>query len=473
MRLCLSFLLLNTVGFGFGDKMAMMSRNVADVDGLIGWRDEQPSSYDHGVADLSYSSETKNPSLMPAAVGLFTLMIITISPHPVLHVVPKSFGVLLLLTYFIHMYRRRVRTCPEVKIYLAWVLWASLGLFWLTSASEQLLAVTALQTVFQICAMALIVSGFVRSKRSLSFVLFMFLVGAMIVGGYSWMTGEFRRIAEQLRGGERLSGMARNANAFAILMVYATACLAYFWMSPTRAFWLRWVKRAFIALCAVLMVHGTILSGSRKGLLAIALLYVLWVFFCYGRYLVRKPVILITVIFATVMLAGAVWGYVQTSGVGRRFDKAIDGYRRGGIAGGLGEGRSGMYSDAMRMIRENPVAGVGLNCYILRSHSQMVAHSEYAEIAADTGLVGAGIYFSWYVVFWIRLGRIRKWTKNRDRVVWQTIGLARAMFLVICALNIGSWIYTSKTAFLFLGCFMGYSMMLSRSIRETQHTTAT
>jgi len=454
--------------------MAMMSRNIASVESLIGWRDEQPpSSYDHGVAGLSYSSEAESPSLMPAAVGLFTLMIITLSPNPVLHVIPKSFGVLLLLTYFIHMYRRRLRTCPEVKIYLAWVLWASLGLFWLTSVSEQLLATSQLLTISQICAMALIVSGFVRSQRSLSLVLFMFLVGAIIVGGYSWMTGEFRRVAEQLRGGQRLSGIARNANSFAILMVYATACLAYFWMIPTRTFWLRWVKRALIAMCAALMMYGTILSGSRKGVLAMVLLYVLWGFFCYRRDLARKPALLVTVIFATLLLGGAAWGYAQTSDLARRFDKTLDGYRRGGIAGGLGESRSGMYRDALNMIRKNPVGGVGLNCYRLRSHSQLVSHSEYAEIAADTGLVGAGIYFSWYVVFWMRLGRIRKWTKKRDRVVWQTVGLARAMFLVICALNVGAWIFSSKTSFLFVACFMGYSTMLSRSIREAQHTTAT
>ena len=454
--------------------MAMMSRNVAGVDGLIGRQDEQPpSSYDRGVAGLSYPSEAERPSLMPAAVGLFTLMALTISPHPVLHVIPKSFGVLLLLTYFIHMYRRRLRTCPEVKIYLAWVLWASLALLWLTSVSEQLLATSQLLTVFQICAMALIVSGFVRSQRSLSFVLFMFLVGAIIVGGYSWMTGEFRRIAEQLRGTERLSGIAGNANSFAILMVYATACLAYFWMGHTRAFWLRWIKRGLIILISAMMMYGTILSGSRKGAMGMVLLYVLWVFFCYGRDLVRKPAILIAVIFATILLAGTVWGYVQTSELGRRMNKAIDGYHRGGITGGLGDARSGLYGDALDMIKKNPVAGVGLNCYLLRSHLRMIAHSEYAEITADTGLVGAGIYFSWYVVFWIRLGRIRKWTKNKDRVVWQTTGLARAMFLVICALNIGSSIYHSKPAFLFLGCFMGYSMMSWSSIREVRHATAT
>jgi O-antigen ligase len=287
------------------------------------------------------------------------------------------------------------------------------------------------------------------------------------------MTGEFRRIAEQLRGGQRLSGMARNANSFAILMVYATACLAYFWMLPTRTFWLRWVKRGLIAVCAALMMYGTILSGSRKGALAMVLLYLLWIFFCYRRDLARKPALLVTVIFAAILLAGTIWGYVQTSDLGRRFDLAVDGYRRGGIAGGLGDARSSLYGDAMNMIKKNPVAGVGIGCFQLRSSTGLVAHSEYAEIAADTGLVGAGIYFSWYVVFWIRLGRIRKWAKNKDRVVWQTAGLTCAMFLVICAMNFGSWIYPSKTAFLFLGSFMGYSMMLSRSIRETQHTTAT
>ena len=451
--------------------MAIMSRNVASVDGLIGWQHEQPPSlYDYGVADEPDSSAIREFSPASIVVGLFVLMALTISPHPTLHVIPKGFGVLLLLVYVAHMYRRQLRTCPEVKIYLAWAFWASMGAFWLTSAAEQYFFWARLKTVFQIWAMALIVSGFVRSRRTLSFVLLMFLVGAIIVGGYSWMTGEFRRAADPLITAERVSGLARNANSFAILMVYATACLAYFWMSPTRAFWARWIKRGLIVPFAALTMYGTILSGSRKGALATVMFYALWAFFCYRRDLIRKPVVLVTVIFAAVLSAGTIWGYVHTGTLGRRLDESFEGYRTGGIRGGLGKTRSGLYDDAGRIIRENPIVGGGLDCF--RVHSNIgTAHSEYAEITADTGIVGAAIYFSWYVVFWIRLGRIRKWSK--DRADWRIAGLARAMFLTICALNFGSWIYSSKVAFLFLGCFMGYTMVSWRSIREAQHATAT
>jgi len=453
--------------------MATFSSNTATPGGSIAWRNEQPQLlYDYGESGEYAAHEGQGFSLVSVIVGVFVLLALTLSPVPTLNIIPKIFGVVLLLAYVGHMYNRRLRACPETKIYLAWAIWAALGGVWMASEAEQFFFKEKLQTVFQIWLMMLIVSGFVRSKRALSFVLLMFLIGATIVGGYSWITGEFTRVATSLRGDQRVSGLAGNANSFAILLIFATACMAYFWMRPSRALWARWVKRGLIVPSAAMVMYAVILSGSRKGALGLALFYVLWLFFCYRRELVRKPALLVTVIIMTALATVFVWGYVQTSTLGERMNRSIEGYRDSGIEGGLGDARSGLYRAAGRLVSENPIAGVGLDCFRLRSGMGAPAHSEYLEIAADTGIVGAAIYFSWYIVLWIRLGKIRKWSKYRDIVDWRISGLVRAMLLVMLALNFGSWFYTSKSAFLFMGCFMGYSMMAMQSIRNTQQAEA-
>lgn len=443
-----------------------MSRISAEVDGLVGWRDGQPDLfYDYGATGESKVRSDRDFSPASVMVGLFVLMALTISTVPKLNVIPKGFGILLLLTYIAHMYRRRLHACPEVKIYLAWLLWTTMGVFGLTTFAEKFFFWERLLTIYQVWALMLIVSGFVRSQRTLSFVLLMFLLGAIIVGGYSWMTGEFRRVASQVRYG-RVEGLAGNANSFAILMVYATACLGYFWMLPTRSFWARLMKRVLLVQIALLLMYGTMLSGSRKGALALVLLYAAWVFFCYRRDIVRKPVVLVTVVIAAAIGIIAVVGYIQTSELGRRFQQSFEGFRTGGVSGGLGDARSRLYRAAGRMIAENPFTGVGLDCFRVHSGMGAPAHSEYAEIPADTGLVGAAIYFSWYIVFLVRLIKIRKWTQ--DPLQWKITGLALAMFLVVCILNFGAWIYHSKVAFLFLGCFWGYTMVIWREIRDSR-----
>ena len=62
------------------------------------------------------------------------------------------------------------------------------------------------------------------------------------------------------------------------------------------------------------------------------------------------------------------------------------------------ETRIGMYQEAYQFFKSSPLFGIGFNNYRLLSVYHTYSHSTYAEVLACTGLLGAVLYLSAFLI---------------------------------------------------------------------------
>jgi len=92
----------------------------------------------------------------------------------------------------------------------------------------------------------------------------------------------------------------------------------------------------------------------------------------------------------------------------------------------------------------------------------MYSHSDYMEIAANTGIVGFILYFSVYAMLWSRLNRIKAKTNN-PRLLY-TIGLVKATLITMVLTAFGRPNVTSKLTWIFLAGAIGYSWSVEKDL---------
>ena len=394
-------------------------------------------------------------------VGPFILLAVTLSPLEYWNWVVKGLGILLGGAYLAYSIRARVLPNLEMIIFITWVAWALTGAF---VAESGYLFWSQWATIFQIWVLLVIISGLTFAQRLLSFNLVWFLVAAFLLGGYSFVTGEFRRAATEGTV-ERVAGLAMNANQFGWIMLLATVAMAYFWMLPTRA---RALKYTVLSLGMAAAGVATVLSGSRKALIGLAVFYVLWLWFCYRRDALRRPVVMAMALGVLAVGALLMAQFAREMPVAQRFQETWDAFT-GKRMGGGGMNRLDLYGIAWRLFLKSPVVGVGMDNFRLYSGGA-VAHSEYAEIAADTGLVGFVLYFAVFVVLWRRCGRIIK--EHPDPLAVRVAGLARALLIVVMILSLGRYNYMDKPAWIVFGSLIGYTSAVWQSWRAQQASAA-
>jgi O-antigen ligase len=384
-------------------------------------------------------------------IGLFivgAVSLTTVWAFPV-----KLTGVVLAVGYAIMAWRARIYPAPEVLLYLAWVTWCLTGLVGVRST---ILFTETWLTVFQIWVLIGIISTYTMTRKSLSFTLGSLLVGALIVGVYSYWTGEYARV-EAVAGG-RVSGLIREPNAFARLMVLATMAMAYFWMLPSRRPGLKYlVVGAGMAGAAIACVF----SASRTGLVGLMVFYPLWIWFCYRKEMLSRPAILVVVVVAFLLGACLFMVLLARTSAGERLMniwEVLHGGRRRTV-----DIRIQLLAQAWALVQEYPLTGVGLGNFRAYWATRLVAHSDYAEVASCTGAPGFVLYFSIFIVLWLRAGRIAR--HSYDDVARGVARLIRAIVVVVLIMNVGTLTYYNKAAWIAFAAFIGYTSAVWRNLR--------
>jgi len=315
----------------------------------------------------------------------------------------------------------------------------------------------SLETVFQIWLMVVILAGYTTSRRTLSLNLLALMLGAMWVWFGGVRTGSYQ---SALTMGTRAKGLAAmDTNEFGWLLIVATVTMAYFWMQPTR-FLL--VRNTVLACLMTAAGVGIVLSGSRFSILGAIVFYFLWIWVCYRKEVLRRPSVLI-VIFLALSLGGA--GFIALASrtvAGKRLHKT---WMRltGQTAAGGSAGRIDIYKESVGIISSHAVFGVGLNNFRLHSSSGSVSHSEFTEIASDTGLPGFAIYFSIYLILWRRAGKIIKY--SNDPAAVRISKLIRVYIMVMLFVGLGVPHYYNKIAWIMMGGFAGFTRSVWRELK--------
>lgn len=386
-------------------------------------------------------------------VGVFVLGAVTVSPLEGWNYLVKGLGVVLAAAYLISSIRSRLLPSGEMVLYVVWVTWSLTGVF---VARSGILFWWMWTTVFQMWVLIVVIAGFTNTRRALSFSLGAFLLGAIIVGAYGVFTGEYQQAAMEE---ERVLSLAANANEFGWIMLLATAAMAYFWMLPTR---LRVLKYVVLAAGMGALALAIVYSGSRKAILGVAAFYPAWVWWCYRKEMLRRPALALSVLAAVALVVAGVILFSRELPVAVRFRETWTSIG-GGAAGEGTMARLWLYQEAWRIFLKYPVVGVGLNNYQMHAALGINPHSEYAGLVCDTGLVGAALYLSIFVVLWRRAGKIIAYSRDPHAV--RVAGLIRAFLVIVLLLAFGRENTYDKPFWLMLAAFIGYTGAVWHDLR--------
>lgn len=367
----------------------------------------------------------------------------------------------LLIISSLNLYRKNgVRSSffmsQEMKMLLAWVLWAAIT-GPLVATEMELLWFGGLRQGVQVSVLALSVYSisFFRGELALKAVMFGLLVGGIIQilsivcgGGVLVVSGV----------SERALGLTRNANGLGIRMIWAFWAVAMLWPYHRHGKGVALVKiclALFIPLLAVVLL----MTGSRKSLFVFIFVVSAWLWYPLApRDMLQATLWKIALIACILIFGGSVGDYIsQNTLAGQRM---VDHVENANSVEEMEETRVGLYKEGIEMVGKSPVWGVGINQFRALSLSGMYSHSNYMEPLATTGIVGFILYQG---IFFLPLWRARKLSK---RIRWEEVVYQLKVIQIACVavllLGFGSPFYTSTTVIPVLAVFSAYTFKIKR-----------
>lgn len=144
-------------------------------------------------------------------------------------------------------------------------------------------------------------------------------------------------------------------------------------------------------LCGVFL-YSIMLTGSRKALIAAALMLFLWAIFVFIPGLKKKKgwgFFLLVLLMALIAIFGRqfIGTYNDTTTAARMGDLQNE------MTGGL---RSDMYRWGWDLFKSNPIFGIGFQGY--KHYYQYYSHATIVEVPVSGGIVGSIIYFTTFVI---------------------------------------------------------------------------
>jgi O-antigen ligase len=360
------------------------------------------------------------------------------------------FGALVTVAYILYFLIQKLKIQPEILVYFAWIIWALSGIYTAIDPDTYWLAYFR---VVQMGMMIFTIAGIMTFYRDLSPFMVSMALGCITIVIIGYLHPEFRSVIENAEPQSHLEiSFGLGANEFAYYLLFVIFVLFYFWDSSST-----FLSRLAIIVMAIFPVAGIIYSHSRKSFLGIFAFILLWYFFCHFKRQKRNQ---ITVFITLVLILSSVYfsvDYVLShTYLGGRFLSTFE--------IGSDQMRLQMYEDGFRMIEKNPLLGVGLNQFRLLSVSKKYSHSDYIEVAANTGIIGFILYFSFYVIIWVRISRLKKMID--DPRILHILGFLKAAIITILLIGFGRPNINSKLTWIFLAGVAGYTWSMEKKIQS-------
>lgn len=343
------------------------------------------------------------------------------------------------------------RTMPiEVKLFFSWVLWAVLTA--VVFAIDPYLSLRHGWTIFQmgILFASLVVAHIWSSD--LRYIFWGFLVLGLGMALYSVVNPELLDLIKE--GSQRLQVFDRNPNGVAELWVISILASLYLSDRSRHLF----VK--ILILITIIPISMLILfTGSRKMLISTLLVIIVWMLLKFRnpssiglRHLLRTiPVIL--VVFAAAYAAVSIW---EKTPMSWRWEALND---TGSPEGYFG-GRDTRYLTGIEVFFKSPIIGIGL------ANQELVmgfgcVHSDYIDVLATTGVVGAILYFSVYIIAARRGNKL--FVNEVTHVDWRAF---QTFVILLAWMMVGFQRYDDRFTLILLGSFIGHFAALGNLKRR-------
>jgi len=329
------------------------------------------------------------PWLLSALLLAYLVSVILLSYREGLSLIAKATGLALVAGVALHAVssNRPLQFPVPFRLWGAWFIFALLTL---GQASHPELAIQKALTVAQVLLVALVIFHWLAWHGVTRF--YWMALAALGLASCAIVWTDPATFSD---GDGRVFGPLGNANAFGAMLVTGfIMVLAAAFEPVSRLERLLWVAAAAIFFAMVLQ------TGSRQGLLG--MFVALLIFGAALAYRARKGVLrsLLALSFVAALMSVGVL-VAKTSEYWFRVEAAIAVSR-----GDTGDADSSMldriwlYKRAAELVREHPVAGVGLDNFRVQPRHTgggpvgLYTHSNYMEVLASTGTIGFLLYFS-------------------------------------------------------------------------------
>lgn len=340
---------------------------------------------------------------------------------------------------------------PELTLYAAWVLWA--GVTGPLVAIDMDNFLLKYKVCLQILLLIGVVYGICRLGRGVPNGVYLAFIVAIIVQALMTVGGS-DHVSPQATEQERLTtAVGGNANGFGLMTCLGTVCCLMFWHFPFRR------RRSLARLAIVLFVLSAnvlmLMTASRNAAITMAFIIASWLVFALpaardsGRRLFMQGVALVA---CSVLAVVALYSLRHTY-MAERFSKA------GSVRDTIREDeRFELYRDGLKIYSQHPICGVGINNVRNYYWKSMYSHSDYIETLANTGAIGALLYYSFFACILYRAAKLLRMTEEesvRYRVRMVIVGT-----LSIMVAGVGAVHYSNPPVFIILTVFSAYTWQL-------------
>ena len=223
------------------------------------------------------------------------------------------------------------------------------------------------------------------------------------------------------------------------------------------------ISLVFAFMCVLLFGYSIMLTGSRKALIATALIIVLWIIFCFIPDLNNKNIIQesITIIFiiVTILAIGHFFPNIYAD--------SIISERMGNLLQEISEGnRINMYKDGWTLFKSNPILGIGFQGF--KNEYGFYSHATLVEIPVSSGTIGTFLYFIPYYLSIKKCLGVLLVTKQNKNLYSENNTIKHLLILWIVMLFYCTSIihHYQFESFIIFGIIFGQSTYLEKTIYE-------
>lgn len=157
-------------------------------------------------------------------------------------------------------------------------------------------------------------------------------------------------------------------------------------------------------LIAAMTSIGIMMTGSRKSLLILGVIFIFYVYnyvksVSGAKKFFTIAVVILIICFGASYMVGAFNGMAISQRFASIGDSSSDLLR------------IQMYKDGLRLFLQNPIFGCGYQSHAITMQTGVYSHSNIIEVIDNGGIIGAIIYFSAFISIPVELIRVRKTIK--------------------------------------------------------------
>ncbi|MHC4525117.1 MAG: O-antigen ligase family protein, partial [Planctomycetota bacterium] len=360
-------------------------------------------------------------------------------------------GIVCAIFFLIFSIRAGLNFAAEWLAFGAFLIWT---VFSYLGSVAPYLHRTSFFTLVQIAGMFLIIVCVSQNLKATHLLLWSFLIGCSIIAASGYVTGQYQQA--ELQEGERVAGLALNANTFSMLMVFAAAILLYFFKAYRSI-----VLKAGFAAGLLIVSLLIIASGSRTGFISFGVLVSIWVFLSYGKQIFQKPSTAITMIILFVLFGVFVAYRLRDSLL---FERLIQGVftLKGETGDTSSMERMHMFQKGLKLIGSNPLFGAGLQGFA--AHYGRFSHNNVIEVFTGAGLPGGFLYYSIYLFLWFRLRRLKKWFSEPRDI--DMLNLVKTFIIVRLISDMATVSYYNKASWIFIAILVGWAYHKEHEVKQ-------